>query len=101
MSKQSLHFRCPACNRHSNIESLKEELKPFAIFERTIGGKVAAPEYEKILMKGMPTGKQGSAHGKIGYHEQPYFTRDLYIDQMIERLELALSKLRAIRSQAK
>ena len=89
MPKETLQFRCQVCGHHSPVEALAIQHKGFTIFRRTLGGKVARSDAEKILLKGIKTGR-GSAHGRLGYRELDGFATEVYLDQYIRALEVAL-----------
>ena len=98
MPKETLQFHCQACGMHAPIDALSKEHKPFAVFKRTFGGKIARTEAEKILLHGTAP-KRGSGHGRLRYRELDGFARSIYIDQWINRLEVALKEARAMREK--
>ncbi len=98
MPKESLQFRCPCCGQHAPIDRLSVDQKSFTVFKRSIGGKVARTAAEKILLKGTKP-KTGSGHGGLKYRELDGFARSIYIDQWINRLELALREARTMKER--
>ena len=99
--KVTYQFRCKVCGHHSPVDELAGRHKGFAIFKRSLGGKEARSESEKLLLKvsGAVTGR-GSAHGRIGYTELDNFTRSLYLDQYIQQLEDALVEAKKMKQEA-
>ena len=94
--KETLQFRCPACGRHSNIESLTaQDEYVFEIFRRIIGGKLALTEAEKILKHGEKP-RRGSGHGGMRYDKLGNMATEIYLPQMIYRLDAALEQCRAL-----
>ena len=94
--KITYQFRCKVCGHHSPVDELSTQHGGFAIFSRSLGGKVARTEAEKILLKGVKTGR-GTAHGRMDYKELDNFTTSLYLDQYIHKLEEALEEAKRMK----
>jgi hypothetical protein len=87
MSKETILIECPCCGALVGPEKFSKPHK-FKVVKRIMAGKVARTEAEKILLKGVKTGR-GSAHGNIRYELQPDFVHEIYkpiVDNAIKRV---------------
>ena len=87
MSKGTILIECPCCGALVGPEKFSKPHK-FKVVKRIMAGKVARTEAEKILLKGVKTGR-GSAHGNIRYELQPDFVHEIYkpiVDNAIKRV---------------
>ena len=87
MSKETILIECPCCG---SLVGPEKFTKPhtFKVVKRIMAGKVARTEAEKILLKGVKTGR-GSGHGNIRYELQPDFVHEIYkpiVDNAIKRV---------------
>ena len=87
MSKGTILIECPCCGALVGPEKFSKPHK-FKVVKRIMAGKVARTEAEKILLKGVKTGR-GSAHGNIRYELQPDLVHEIYkpiVDNAIKRV---------------
>ena len=87
MSKGTILIECPCCGALVEPAKFTKPHK-FKVVKRIMAGKIARTEAEKILLKGVKTGR-GSGHGNIRYELQPDFVHEIYkpiVDNAIKRL---------------
>ena len=87
MSKGTILIECPCCGALVGPEKFSKPHK-FKVVKRIMAGKIARTEAEKILLKGVKTGR-GSGHGNIRYELQPDFVHEIYkpiVDNAIKRV---------------
>ena len=87
MSKGTILIECPCCGALVEPAKFSKPHK-FRVVKRIMAGKIARTEAEKILLKGVKTGR-GSGHGNIQYEVQPDFVHDVYrpiVDNAIKRV---------------
>ena len=87
MNKGTILIECPCCGALVGPEKFTKP-HTFKVVKRIMAGKVARTEAEKILLKGVKTGR-GSAHGNIRYELQPDFVHEIYrpiVDNAIKRV---------------
>ena len=80
-----IQFRCPCCGQHAPISTRLTDGGPFefAVFRKTLGGKRAFTDEERIARRGRRYGL-GSAPGKIDY--EPVRMMKKYRDAIANRL---------------